>query len=355
MMAMLTLTLAIIGTVTGVGSLVANMTAFRRSGPVVKVNVFQFIPMIKVRGREASEPGELMTVVEAVNTGRAPITVTDWALEMRNGESVVPQTQVPQSDALPFRLEQGASARWFVPTDEVRAQCEYHGASYSRDLVGYVQLAGGKVVRAERSGIGSEWEWTGNESQTSGPRFGSPNINYHSPVLPAWSCSGRSLPGSVDVLGAEETEEMLQRLTEPARRVMVSAQHEARMLNHNAIDTEHILLGLIREGKGVAVQALELLGISLEVVRQEVQEIVGRGERTPSGDIPLTLRVKKVLELSLREALQFIGETYISTEHILLGLIREGTGVAAQVLVEQGADLNRTRQQVIQILYMGDK
>ena len=122
------------------------------------------------------------------------------------------------------------------------------------------------------------------------------------------------------------------------------------MLNHNYIGTEHILLGLIHEGEGVAAKALESLGISLEAVRQQVEEIIVQGQQAPSGHIPFTPRAKKVLELSLREALQ-LGHNYIGTEHILLGLIREGEGVAAQVLVRLGADLNRVRQQVIQLLH----
>src|SRR5205085_5686767 len=142
---------------------------------------------------------------------------------------------------------------------------------------------------------------------------------------------------------------MFERFTERARRVVVLAQEEARMLNHNYIGTEHILLGLAREGEGVAARALESLGISLEAVRQQVEEIIGRGQEAPSGHIPFTPRAKKVLELSLREALQ-LGHNYIGTEHILLGLIREGEGVAAQVLVKLGADLSRVRQQVIQLL-----
>ena len=141
---------------------------------------------------------------------------------------------------------------------------------------------------------------------------------------------------------------MFERFTDRARRVIVLAQEEARMLNHNYIGTEHILLGLIREGEGVAAKALESLGISLDAVRQQVEEIIGRGQQAPSGHIPFTPRAKKVLELSLRESLQ-LGHDYIGTEHILLGLIREGDGVAAQVLVKLGADLNRVRQQVIEL------
>ncbi|HET9563322.1 MAG TPA: ATP-dependent Clp protease ATP-binding subunit, partial [Mycobacterium sp.] len=131
--------------------------------------------------------------------------------------------------------------------------------------------------------------------------------------------------------------------------VVVLAQEEARMLNHNYIGTEHILLGLIHEGEGVAAKSLESLGISLEGVRSQVEEIIGQGQQAPSGHIPFTPRAKKVLELSLREALQ-LGHNYIGTEHILLGLIREGEGVAAQVLVKLGAELTRVRQQVIQLL-----
>ncbi|MCS4277686.1 ATP-dependent Clp protease ATP-binding subunit ClpC [Mycetocola sp. BIGb0189] len=142
---------------------------------------------------------------------------------------------------------------------------------------------------------------------------------------------------------------MFERFTDRARRVVVLAQEEAKMLNHNYIGTEHILLGLIHEGEGVAAKALESLGISLDAVREQVQDIIGQGQQQPTGHIPFTPRAKKVLELSLREALQ-LGHNYIGTEHILLGLIREGEGVAAQVLVKLGADLNRVRQQVIQLL-----
>jgi ATP-dependent Clp protease ATP-binding subunit ClpC len=142
---------------------------------------------------------------------------------------------------------------------------------------------------------------------------------------------------------------MFEGFTYRARRVVDLAQEEAKMLNHNYIGTEHILLGLIHEGEGVAAKALESLSISLESVREQVQEIIGQGQQQPTGHIPFTPRAKKVLELSLREALQ-LGHNYIGTEHILLGLIREGEGVAAQVLVKLGADLNRVRQQVIQLL-----
>jgi ATP-dependent Clp protease ATP-binding subunit ClpC len=143
---------------------------------------------------------------------------------------------------------------------------------------------------------------------------------------------------------------MFERFTDRARRVVVLAQEEARMLNHNYIGTEHILIGLIREDGGVAAKGLESLGISVDAVRQQVEDIVGMGEQAPSGHVPFTPRAKKVLELSLREALQ-LGYDYIGTEHILLGLIREGDGVAAQVLVRLGADLNQVRQQVIQRLH----
>jgi ATP-dependent Clp protease ATP-binding subunit ClpA len=148
---------------------------------------------------------------------------------------------------------------------------------------------------------------------------------------------------------------VFERFTDRARRVVVLAQEEARLLNHNYIGTEHILLGLIHEGEGVAARALESLGISLEAVRAEVTEIIGQGQSPPTGHIPFTPRAKKVLELSLREALE-LGHNYIGTEHILLGLLREGEGVAALVLVKLGASLDRVRQVVVQLLsgYTGE-
>jgi ATP-dependent Clp protease ATP-binding subunit ClpC len=150
---------------------------------------------------------------------------------------------------------------------------------------------------------------------------------------------------------------MFEQFTDRAVRVVVLAQEEARMLNHNHnhIGTEHILLGLIREGEGVAVKALESLDISLDAVREQVQDrntgaaVSGQDQHAASGHIPFTPRAEKVLELSLREALQ-LGHTYIGTEHILLGLICEGEGTAAQVLINFGAGLNRVRQQVIQLV-----
>jgi ATP-dependent Clp protease ATP-binding subunit ClpC len=142
---------------------------------------------------------------------------------------------------------------------------------------------------------------------------------------------------------------VFERFTDRARRVVVLAQEEARMLSHNYIGTEHILLGLIHEREGVAARTLESMNMSLEAVRHEVEEIIGQGQATPIGHIPFTPRAKKVLELSLRESLQ-LGANYIGTEHILLGLIREGEGVAAEVLQKLGADLNRVRQTVIQLL-----
>ena len=142
---------------------------------------------------------------------------------------------------------------------------------------------------------------------------------------------------------------MFERFTERARRVVVLAQEEAGMLNHNYIGTEHILLGLIHEGEGVAAKALESLGISLEAVRQQVQEIIGQGQSAPTGHIPFTPRAKKVLELSMREALQ-LGHDDIGTEHILLGLVREGEGVGAQVLLGSGVSLERVRGEVVTLL-----
>jgi ATP-dependent Clp protease ATP-binding subunit ClpC len=142
---------------------------------------------------------------------------------------------------------------------------------------------------------------------------------------------------------------MFKRFTDRARRVVVLAQEEARMLDHSFIGTEHILLALIDEGGGAGVRALESLGISPDAVRQQVEEITGRGQYTPSPHIPFTPRAKRALELSLTEAV-LLGHDHVGTEHSLLGLIREGDGVAAQVLVKLGADLNRVRQQVIQLI-----
>ena len=142
---------------------------------------------------------------------------------------------------------------------------------------------------------------------------------------------------------------MFERFTDRARRVVVLSQEEARLLNHNYIGTEHILLGLIQERDGVAAKALQSLDIGLESVRAQVEEIIGQGGNPPSGYIPFTPRAKKVLELSLREALQ-LSHNYIGTEHILLGLLREGEGVAAQVLVRLGADMARVREQVVHLL-----
>jgi ATP-dependent Clp protease ATP-binding subunit ClpC len=142
---------------------------------------------------------------------------------------------------------------------------------------------------------------------------------------------------------------MFERFTDRARRVVVFAQDEARMFNHTYLGTEHLLLGLIHEEEGVAARALKALGVSLDETRRKVEDIIGRGAAAPTGHIPFTPRAKKVLELSLREAQQ-LGHNYIGTEHILLGLMREGDGVAAQVLVRSGVDLDRARQEVIRLL-----
>ena len=143
---------------------------------------------------------------------------------------------------------------------------------------------------------------------------------------------------------------MFERFTDRARHVIVLAQEEARLLNHSYIGTEHLLLGLVHEGEGVAARALEALGISLTSVRSEVEQLIGRGQGVPSGHIPFTPRAKKVLELSLREALK-LDHNYIGTEHILLGLIREGEGVAAQVLTKLGAGHEQVRQKVLELLH----
>lgn len=142
---------------------------------------------------------------------------------------------------------------------------------------------------------------------------------------------------------------MFERFTDRARRVVVLGQEESRRLDHDAIGTEHLLLGIVEEGEGVAAQALVASGIPLASVRREVERMVGRGDAAVSGHIPFTPRAKKVLELSMREALQ-LGHNYVGTEHVLLGLVHEGEGVAAQVLVKLGADLSELRQQVIRIL-----
>ena len=143
---------------------------------------------------------------------------------------------------------------------------------------------------------------------------------------------------------------MFERFTDRARRVVVVTQEESRSLGHDYIGAEHILLGILGAGESVAVQALASVGVSLEAAREQVEEIAGRRSRQVPGHIPFTPRAKKVLELSLREAIQ-LGHNSIGTEHILLGLIREGEGVAVQVLTRLGADLNQTRQQVIQLLH----
>ena len=142
---------------------------------------------------------------------------------------------------------------------------------------------------------------------------------------------------------------MFERFTDRARRVIVLAQEEARNLKHNYLGTEHILLGLIREGEGVAAKALEALNITLEDVREQVIDIIGEGQEPPSGHIPFTPRAKKVIEYAMREGLQ-LGHSYIGTEHLLLGLTREPDGVAAQVLIKLGADLPRVRNQVNQLI-----
>jgi ATP-dependent Clp protease ATP-binding subunit ClpC len=141
---------------------------------------------------------------------------------------------------------------------------------------------------------------------------------------------------------------MFERFTDRARRVVVLAQEEARLLDHNYIGTEHLLLGLLREHEGAAAEALRALGVSLGEVRRRVEEIIGRGKEQPSGHIPFTPRAKKVLELSLREALN-LGHDYIGTEHILLGLVREGEGVAARVLTGMGATAERVLDKVIEL------
>ena len=143
---------------------------------------------------------------------------------------------------------------------------------------------------------------------------------------------------------------MFERFTDRARRVVVLAQEEARMLDHNYIGTEHLLLGLIHEGEGVAAKALRALDVDLDTLRREVEALVGRGQQPQRGHIPFTPQAKKALELALRESVH-LGHDYIGTEHLLLGLVREGEGPAAQVLEQRGIELNTVRQEVIRQLH----
>ena len=164
---------------------------------------------------------------------------------------------------------------------------------------------------------------------------------------PTWR-SARYLTALWSLMRVGTLEAVFERFTDRARRVVVLAQEEARMLNHNYIGTEHILLGLIHEGEGVAAKALESLNISLEAVRQQVEEIIGQGQAAPTGHIPFTPRAKKVLELSLRESLQ-LGDDFIGTEHLLLGLTREGEGAAGDVLRTLGISLPTLRQTILSV------
>ena len=154
------------------------------------------------------------------------------------------------------------------------------------------------------------------------------------------------------LLTGREEPAMFERFTDRARRVVVVAQEEARKLSHSYIGTEHLLIGLVQEGEGVAAKVLKTFGISAAAVRTQVEEIVGEGSQAPSGHIPFTPRAKKVLELAMREGVR-LDHNYIGTEHILLGLIREGEGVAAQILVKLGADLGRVRQKVVELVGKG--
>ncbi len=142
---------------------------------------------------------------------------------------------------------------------------------------------------------------------------------------------------------------MFERFTDQGRRVVVQAQDEARKLNHNYIGTEHLLLGILREGEGAAAVALAALGVGLEPARQQVAQIVGRGQQAPSGHVPFTPRAKKVLELSLREAME-LGHETIRPEHILLGMLTEGHGVAVEVLRILGTEPDRVRARVIELI-----
>ncbi|MDF5755837.1 Clp protease N-terminal domain-containing protein, partial [Spongiactinospora sp. TRM90649] len=145
---------------------------------------------------------------------------------------------------------------------------------------------------------------------------------------------------------------MFERFTDRARRIVVLAHEEAKALNHNSIGTEHFLLGLIREGEGIAAKSLESLGVGFDAAHRQIEELIGRGPSEPTGHIPFTPRAKKVLELSLREALQ-LGHDYIGTEHLLLGIVREGEGTAVRVLVRLGAEPEAVRKRVVQSLHAG--
>ncbi len=142
---------------------------------------------------------------------------------------------------------------------------------------------------------------------------------------------------------------MFERFTERARQVVVLAQDEARALRHDSIDTEHLLLGLLREEEGVAARVLESLEITVEDVRAQVARIVVQGDEAPTGQIPFTPQAKKALELSLREALS-LGHNYIGTEHILLGLVRESESIAARILLDFDADAEKIRNRVVTAL-----
>jgi ATP-dependent Clp protease ATP-binding subunit ClpC len=146
---------------------------------------------------------------------------------------------------------------------------------------------------------------------------------------------------------------MFKRFTARARQVIVLGQEEARTLRHEYMGTEHVLLGLLAEGEGIAGQTLQRAGITLDAARAEIEKIIGRGEAAPRGHVPFTPRAKKVLELALREAIH-LGHSYLGTEHILLGLIREGEGVAVRVLAALGADLNELRESVLTALKSAD-
>src|SRR6185369_6291395 len=185
---------------------------------------------------------------------------------------------------------------------------------------------------------------TPHAGRATTPRgFDSAHVNLRRPGACA-PCPARGVgPRHEDVVA------VFERFNDRARRVVVLAQEQARMLNHNYIGTEHFLLGLILEGEGVGALALQNLGVNLEDVRQQVEDLLGRGQQGPSGHIPFTPRAKKVLELALREALQ-LGHNYIGSEHLLLGLIREGESTAAQILAKLGADLSRVRQLVNQLV-----
>ena len=290
------------------------------------------------------------TPAHSVSVGRRrlPPAPSRWAATSPRNGSVVAD-RVPQRVPRPARGRRAAAR---ASSAARPASCGRSGTARPPVMRQRVGSIGNNLQAAARQGFTLTERARRVPMHPSAEAYGRPQTGGSPKSGRPVACERDSMPRPTE----RRIPTVFERFTDRARRVVVLAQEEARLLNHNYIGTEHILLGLIHEGEGVAAKALESLGISLEAVRAQVEEIIGHGGQAPSGHIPFTPRAKKVLELSLREALQ-LGHNYIGTEHILLGLIREGEGVAAQVLVKLGADLSRVRQQVIQLLsgYAGAK